>query len=218
MTVTIFLADDHSVLRDGLRLLLETQLDFKVIGAAANGREALRQMEHLAPTIALLDIAMPEMDGLDLARALRHTHPTTALIMLSMHRTPEHIVQALEAGARGYVLKESASDEVIEAIRTVQAGGCYLSQAVSNVAIEYYLHSRPADGETSPLERLNEREREVLRLLANGLGSGEIAGQLGLSSKTVDNYRSAIMHKLDIHHLPGLVKFAIQHGLISLEI
>jgi len=215
MSATIFLADDHSVLRDGLRMLLETQPDFEVVGVAANGREAISQLQELEPNIAILDISMPEASGLEVARYIDRNCPCTRVIMLSMHRTSEHIIQALEAGARGYVLKESASDEVIGAIRAVQAGGRYLSQAVSSVAVDYYL--RQSGGECSPLERLNEREREILRLLVDGLTSTEIAEQLQLSSKTVDNYRSAIMHKLDIHHLPGLVKFAIQHGVISLE-
>jgi DNA-binding NarL/FixJ family response regulator len=215
MSVTIFLADDHSVLRDGLRMLLETQPDFEVIGAAANGRDAMRQLQELEPDIAILDIAMPEASGLEVARYLQRDRPRARVIMLSMHRTPEHIIQALEAGARGYVLKESASDELSEAIRAVQSGERYMSHAVSNMALEYYMHQ--AGSRSSPLERLNEREREVLRLLADGQTSAEIGGRLGLSSKTVDNYRSAIMQKLDIHHLPGLVKFAIQHGLISLE-
>jgi DNA-binding NarL/FixJ family response regulator len=130
-----------------------------------------------------------------------------------MHRTTEHIIQALEAGARGYVLKESASDEIIEAIRATQSGERYMSYAVSNMALEYYICQ--TGSRSSPLERLNERE--ILRLLAEGQSSAEIAERLGLSSKTVDNYRSAITQKLDIRHLPGLVKFAIQHGLISPE-
>jgi DNA-binding NarL/FixJ family response regulator len=215
MSITIFLADDHSVLRDGLRMLLETQPDFKVIGAASNGSEAIQQLKVLVPNIAVLDIAMPEVNGLEVARHIDSDCPCTQVIMLSMHRTSEHIIQALEAGARGYVLKESASDELIEAIRTVHSGGRYLSQTVSNVAVEYFL--RQSNGESSPLGRLNERERIILRLLVDGLTSTEIGERLTLSSKTVDNYRSAIMHKLNIHHLPGLVKFALKHGLISLE-
>jgi len=215
MSVTIFLADDHSVLRDGLGMLLETQPDFKVVGAASNGREAIEQIQKLEPDIAILDIAMPEVNGLDVARYLNRNCPNTQVIMLSMHRTTEHIIQALEAGARGYVLKESAGDEVIGAIRTAQSGGRYLSQAVSSVALDYYV--RQAGTRSSPLDRLNEREREILCLLADGQTSVEISERLTLSPRTVDNYRSVIMQKLNIHHLPGLVKFAIQHGLISLE-
>jgi len=215
MSVTIFLADDHSVLRDGLGMLLETQPDFKVVGAASNGREAIEQIQKLEPNIAILDIAMPEVNGLDVARYVNRNCPNTQVIMLSMHRTTEHIIQALEAGARGYVLKESAGDEVIGAIRTAQSGGRYLSQAVSSVALDYYV--RQAGTRSSPLDRLNEREREILCLLADGQTSVEISERLTLSPRTVDNYRSVIMQKLNIHHLPGLVKFAIQHGLISLE-
>lgn len=215
MTTTIFLADDHSVLRDGLRLLLETQPDFKVIGVAANGREAIERLADLAPDVALLDIAMPEMDGLETARYIQREYAKIQVIMLSMHRTPQHIVHALEAGARGYILKESASDEVIEAIRAVRSGERYLSRSVSSMALDYYM--RQASNKSSPLEQLNEREREILRLLADGQTSAEIAEKLMLSPKTVDNYRSAIMQKLDIHHLPGLVKFAIQHGMAALE-
>jgi len=215
MSVTIFLADDHSVLRDGLGMLLETQPDFKVVGAASNGREAIEQIQKLEPDIAILDIAMPEVNGLDVARYVNRNCPNTQVIMLSMHRTTEHIIQALEAGARGYVLKESAGDEVIGAIRTAQSGGRYLSQAVSSVALDYYV--RQAGTRSSPLDRLNEREREILCLLADGQTSVEISERLTLSPRTVDNYRSVIMQKLNIHHLPGLVKFAIQHGLISLE-
>jgi len=186
-----------------------------VVGAASNGREAIEQIQKLEPNIAILDIAMPEVNGLDVARYLNKNCPNTQVIMLSMHRTTEHIIQALEAGARGYVLKESAGDEVIEAIRATQSGGRYMSQAVSSVAVDYYV--RQAGTRSSPLERLNEREREILCLLADGQTSVEIAERLTLSPRTVDNYRSAIMQKLNIHHLPGLVKFAIQHGLISLE-
>ena len=217
MTITIFLADDHAVVRDGLRLLLETQPDLKVVGVAADGRAAIRLIEQLAPDVAILDIAMPEVGGLEAAQQIHRVRPGTRLIMLSMHHTPEHIVRALESGAVGYVLKESASDEVIEAVRAVYAGERYLSRAVAEAALDYYVRLRQAGDERPPLDRLNEREREILRLLADGQTSAEIAERLALSRKTIDTYRSQIMRRLDIHHLPGLVKFAIQHGLTPLE-
>jgi DNA-binding NarL/FixJ family response regulator len=217
MTITIFLADDHAVVRDGLRLLLETQPNLKVVGAAADGRETICLVEQLMPDVAIVDIAMPEISGLEAARQLHRTCPRTRIIMLSMYRTPEHIVQALEAGASGYVLKESASDEVIEAVRAVRANGRYLSRSVADAALDYYVRQRQSGAGLSLLDRLNEREREIVRLLADGRTTAEIADRLALSSKSVDTYRSQIMHKLDIHHLPGLVKFAIQHGLASLE-
>jgi DNA-binding NarL/FixJ family response regulator len=217
MTITLFLADDHAMVREGLRLLLETQPDLKVVGAAADGRETIRLVEQLAPDVAILDIAMPEVSGLEVAYQLHGTCPRTRIIMLSVHRTPEHIAQALEAGAFGYVLKESASDEVIEAIRAVHVGERYLSRSVANAALDYYVRQRQSGAGPLLLDRLSKREREIVRLLADGRTTAEIADRLALSPKTVDTYRSQIMRKLDIHHLPGLVKFAIQHGLTSLE-
>lgn len=217
MSITIVLADDHAVVRDGLRLLLNTQPDLKVVGTAANGREAVQLVEQWSPAVALLDIAMPEVNGLEAARQIQRARPNTRVIILSMHRTPEHIAQALEAGVLGYVLKESASEDVLAAVRAVCAGKRYLSASVTEAALDYYVQQRQSGAGLSPLERLNERERAVLRLLADGLTSGEIADRLALSPKTVDTYRSQIMHKLDIHHLPGLVKFAIQHGLTTIE-
>lgn len=216
MSTRIFLADDHAIVRDGLRLLLETQPGYQVVGTALNGRDALAQLEALTPEIAILDIAMPEMNGLEVARHMQHLCPQTRVIMLSMHRAPEYVVQALDAGARGYVIKESAGEEVLEAVRVVRAGERYLSPAIADTVLDYYVRMRRTGAEVSPLERLNERECEILRRLAEGQTSAEIAAQLSLSVKTVDTYRSNLMHKLDIHHLPGLVKFAIQHGLASL--
>jgi len=217
MTITIFLADDHNVLRDSLRFLLDAQPDFQVVGVADNGRDAAQQVERLHPDVAVLDIAMPEMNGIRAAEHIRRACPETQVLILSMHRTPEHISQALQAGARGYLLKESAGDEVIEAIRVVHAGNRYLSQSISDAVLDYYVNLHQGETAPDPLENLTPREREVLELLVQGKSSSEIGGQLSLSPRTVDTYRSRIMQKLDIPNLPGLVKFAIRHGLISLE-
>jgi DNA-binding NarL/FixJ family response regulator len=217
MSITIFLADDHAVLRDSLQFLLGAQADFTVVGVAGNGRDAVQQVAQLRPDVAVLDIAMPEMNGIEAARQIRQACPSTQVIILSMHRTPEHISQALQAGARGYLVKESASDEVIEAIRAVHAGKRYMSQGLSDVAIEYYVSLHRDDAVRSRLDSLTAREREILQLLAEGRSSPEIADLLSLSPRTVDSYRSRIVQKLDIHHLPGLVRFAIQHGLTPLE-
>lgn len=217
MTITIFLADDHAVLRDSLRFLLDAQLDFQVVGVADNGRDAARQVEHLHPDVAILDIGMPEMDGIEATGRICQAHPATQVIILSMHRTPEHINQALQAGARGYLLKESASDEVIEAIRIVHAGKRYLSQSISDTILDYYVDLHQGETTPDPLESLTSRERQVLQLLVEGKSSAKIGDLLSLSSRTVDTYRSRIMQKLNIPHVPGLVKFAIQHGLTSLE-
>jgi DNA-binding NarL/FixJ family response regulator len=217
MSITIFLADDHAVLRDSLQFLLGAQADFTVVGVAGNGRDAVQQVAQLRPDVAVLDIAMPEMNGIEAARQIRQACPSTQVIILSMHRTPEHISQALQAGARGYLVKESASDEVIEAVRAVHAGKRYMSQGLSDVAIEYYVSLHRDDAVRSRLDSLTAREREILQLLAEGRSSPEIADLLSLSPRTVDSYRSRIVQKLDIHHLPGLVRFAIQHGLTPLE-
>ncbi|MCP4544479.1 MAG: response regulator transcription factor [Chloroflexi bacterium] len=217
MTITIFLADDHTVLRDSLRFLLDAQPDFQVIGVANNGRDAAQQIERLRPNVAILDISMPHMNGIQVTERIYRVCPVTRVIILSMHRTPEHITQALQAGARGYLLKESASDEVIEAISIVHAEKRYLSQSISDMVLDYYVDLHRGETDPDPLESLTQREREVLQLLVEGKSSAEIGNFVSLSPRTVDTYRSRIMQKLSIPHLPGLVRFAIQCGLISLE-
>lgn len=217
MSIRVFLADDHAVVRDGLRALLEAQPDICVIGDAANGRETVRRVAQLCPDVAVLDIAMPELNGIEAARQIGESCPATQMIILSMHSSTEHIFRALQAGARGYLLKESAGVEVVNAIRTVQAGHRYLSQKISDRMIDDYICQRQAAQAKSPLAHLSPREREVLQLVAEGKSSAEIADILSLSLKTVETYRSRLMHKLSISDLPGLVRFAIQHGLTPLE-
>lgn len=217
MRITIFLADDHAVVRDGLRALLEEQPDFEVVGDAANGRETVRRVGPCCPDVVVMDIAMPELNGIEATRQIHEVCPTTQVIILSMHATTEHIFRALQAGARGYLLKESAGSEVINAVRAVQAGHRYLSQKISEKVIDDYLHQRQAGERKSPLASLSPREREILQLVVEGKSSAEIAELLSLSPKTVDTYRSRLMQKLGIGDLPTLVKFAIQHGLTSLE-
>ncbi len=217
MSITVFLADDHAVVRDGLRVLLEAQPDIRVIGDAANGRETVRRVVQLCPDVAVIDIAMPELNGIEAARKIGEVCPSTQIIILSMHSTNEHVFRALQAGARGYLLKESAGIEVIKAIRAVHTGHRYLSQEISDQLIDDYIRQRQTTEAKSPLTRLSLREREVLQLVVEGKSSAEIADILSLSLKTVETYRSRLMHKLGISDLPGLVKFAIQHGLTPLE-
>lgn len=217
MSITIFLADDHTVVRDGLRSLLEAQPDLKVIGDASNGRDAVRQVAQLRPDVAILDIAMPELNGIEATRQICELCPATQIIVLSMHATPGHVFEALQAGARGYLLKASAGLEVANAIRTVYAGQRYLGQKILDQVIDDYLSQREVGELKSPLARLTPREREILQLVTEGKSSAETADILGLSPKTVETYRSHLMQKLGISDLPSLVKFAIRHGLTPLE-
>lgn len=216
MVITVLIADDHAVMRDGLRLLIKTQKDIRVVGDVANGREAVRQTFQHRPDIVIMDIAMPEMNGIEATRQIQEACPDTQVIILSMHATNEYIFEALQAGARGYLLKESAGAEVIKAIRAVYADHRYLSQTISDKVIDDYIERRMATQE-SPLTRLSPREREVLQLVVEGKSSAEIADILSLSVKTIETYRGRLMSKLDINDVPSLVKFAIQQGLISLE-
>jgi DNA-binding NarL/FixJ family response regulator len=217
MSITVFLADDHAVVRDGLRFLLEAQQDIEVIGDAANGRDAVHQVAQLHPDVVILDIAMPELNGIEAARQIGEVCPSTQIIMLSMHSTTEHVFRALQAGARGYLLKKSAGIEVVNAVRAVLAGRRYLSQDISDKVFDDYVRQREAVQAKRPLARLSPREREVLQLLVEGKSGAEIAGILFLSPKSVDTYRRRLMQKLGISDLPSLVKFAILHGLTPLE-
>lgn len=215
--ITVFLADDHAVVRDGLRALLEAQSDIQVVGDATNGREAVRQVTELLPDVVVMDVAMPELNGIDAAGQIAQAQLATQVIILSMHSTTEHVFRALQAGAQGYVLKESAGIEVVKAVRTVRAGERYLSPKISDQLLDDYLHQFQSVEAKGPLARLSPREREVLQLVVEGKSSSEIADILSLSTKTVETYRSRMMRKLGIKDLPNLVRFAIQHGITSLE-
>jgi DNA-binding NarL/FixJ family response regulator len=215
--ITIFLADDHTIVRDGLGSLLRAQPDLEVIGDAENGREALRQMAQQCPDVAILDISMPELNGIETTRQLRELCPTTQVIILSMHASSSYIFRALQAGARGYLLKAAAGREVADAVRTVAAGHRYLGQEISDTVIDDYIRQPEAARGQDPLKLLSPREREIFQLVVEGKSSPEIAEVLFISPKTVDTYRSRLMQKLNISDLPSLVKFAIRHGLASLE-
>ena len=217
MSVTVLLADDHTVVRDGLRYLLESQLDIKVIGDADNGRQAVRLVEQLRPDVVVMDIAMPELNGIEATQKIRSECPETQVVILSMHSTDEHVIRALQAGARGYLLKESAGVEVVKAVRTVHSKHCYLSQKLSDRIIDDYCRLIKSNRHEDPLVQLSAREREVLQLVVEGNSNLEIADTLSLSIKTIETYRSRLMHKLGINNLPELVKFAIQHGLTQIE-
>ena len=217
MTIKVFLADDHAVVRDGMQALLEGEHDITVVGMASNGRDAVRQVQKFDPDVVVMDIAMPELNGIEATARICEASPSIRVIILSMHDTSEHIFQALKAGARGYLIKESAGKEVITAVRTVHSGRRYLSQKIEEKVIENYIDYRKTAPDRSPLDKLSLREREILQLVVEGKSSAMIAESLFLSPKTVETYRSRLMQKLGIKDLPSLVKFAIQHGLTSIE-
>lgn len=206
----ILLADDHAVVRDGLRALLEASPDLTVVGSAANGREAVDAVARLQPEVVVMDIAMPELNGIDATREILRRRPATKVVILSMHATSEHIFRVLEAGALGYLLKDAAGQEVAQAVRTVRDGRRYLSQSVSALMADDLLRRGQPE---SPLASLSARERQILQRVVEGRSSAEIAAALSLSPKTVDTYRSRLMQKLGVQDLPALVRFAIQHGL-----
>jgi len=212
--IRIVLADDHAVVRDGLRVLLQAQPDFEVVGDAANGREAMRLTQQLHPDVVVMDIAMPELNGIEATLQIHDVAPATQVLILSMHSTTEHIFRALHAGARGYLLKDSAGAEVVDAVRVVHAGRRYLSPKIASTVIDDYISERQR---ASPLDSLSRRERQILQLVAEGKSSAEAAAMLFLSPKTVDTYRSRMMQKLGIADVPSLVKFAIQHGVTQLD-
>jgi len=217
MPLKVFLADDHAVVREGLRFILEAQGDIVVVGEATNGRQAVQKVQQLNPDVVVMDIAMPELNGIEATVQIRETCPSTEVVILSMYSTSEQVFQALQAGALGYVLKEAAGEEIVKAVRVVHGGRRYLCQQVAEIAIDNYVRRRQASQDRSPLERLSSREREILQLVVEGKTSAEIAEILYISPKTVETYRSRLMHKLGISDIPGLVKFAIQHGLTSLK-
>jgi DNA-binding NarL/FixJ family response regulator len=217
MTIKVFLADDHTVIRDGLRFMLEAQGDITVVGDAADGRQAVNQVQKLKPDVVIMDIAMPELNGIEATQQIRQTCPSTQVVILSVYSNAEHIFRALQAGARGYLLKESGGKEVVSAVRAVRVGRRYLSRKIAETMIDDYVHQRESTEAKSPLERLSPREREVLQLVVEGKSSKEIANIIHLSPKSVETYRSRLMQKLNVNDLPGLVKFAIQHGLTPLE-
>jgi DNA-binding NarL/FixJ family response regulator len=212
--IDVLLLDDHAVVRDGLRALLAVQPDIRVVGSFDDAAQAVAFASATPPHVAVLDIAMPGLDGVEAAQRIHDCCPDTRILMLSMHASPEHIYQALRAGASGYVLKESAGSEVVAAVRAVHAGRRYLSEKLSPRALEDYMRERDTE---HPLERLSRRELQVLKLIVDGATSAEAAALLGLSPKSVDTYRSRTMVKLEIDDLAGLVKFAIRHGVTSLE-
>jgi len=214
---TVLIADDHAIVRDGLRMLLECRDDFSVVGEAEDGREVIRQARESCPDVVVMDIAMPELNGIEATRMLIDVCPNTRVVILSMHGTKEHVFRALKAGARGYLLKRSAGPELISALQAVCRGRRYLSRQITEIVIDDYVDTGSRVPEKDPLAALSIREREVLQLVAEGHGNATIAAKMHLSPKSVHTYRSRVMHKLGVHSTAALFKFAAQHTITPKE-
>jgi two-component system, NarL family, response regulator NreC len=208
--IKILLADDHTIVRQGLKLILSSHADLQVIGEAANGREVLELAEKLKPDVVLMDVAMPELNGIEATRRLHQISPRTKVLVLSMHKEAVYVREILKAGARGYILKDAIDTELISAIQSVARGDGYVSPAISGTLLSDYRQNI-----TNPLDLLSSREREVLQLIAEGKTNKEVATRLNLSVYTVDSHRGKIMEKLNLHSTGELVRFAVKQGLVD---
>jgi len=215
MSIRILLAEDHAIMRTGLRLVLERQSDFQVIGEASDGREALALAQKERPNVAVMDIGMPNLNGIEATRQLCATLPDCAVVILSMHSDEGYVLRALKAGAKGYLLKESADSDLIAAIRAVVAGKAYFSPAVSRMLVEDYVRQLQDREIEDSYELLTTREREVLQLIAEGRSNKEIATQLNLSLYTIETHRGNLMEKLNLHTVPELILYAVRKGVIA---
>lgn len=211
----VVIAEDHTILREGLRALLSSQQDLKVVGEAQDGREAIRCVQNADPDVILMDLSMPRMNGLDAIREIKKTNPGTKIIALTVHKTEEYVLATLQAGADGYVLKDATHSELVMAIMNVLGGNRYLSPGVSEKVIDGYLKGRGALKSQSAWDTLTQREREILKLIAEGYKNKDIADYLCISLKTVEKHRTNLMNKLDLHNVAALTALAIDKGLIS---
>lgn len=213
--IRILLADDHNVMRRGLRLLLESQPGFSVVGEAADGRQAVEQAKATKPDVVVLDIAMPHLSGTEAAQRITEILPNTAIVILSMHSDESYVLRALKAGAKGYLVKDSVEGDLIEAIKVVSEGKAFFSPEVSKMLVEDYVREIRTRGVEDSYELLTAREREILHLLAEGKSNKDIAALLNLSLFTVETHRRNLQEKLNLHSLAELILYAVRKGLIS---
>jgi two-component system, NarL family, response regulator NreC len=216
MAVTILLADDHHVMRQGLRMLLEAQEDFRVVAEAGDGLEAVKLAERLKPHVLIVDLMMPGINGLEVARQVSHHSPQTRIIVLSMYGNEPYVLEALRNGAVGYVLKDADAAELLRAVHEVVAGRRYLSPPLSEHAIEAYLQ-KAQDAVLDLYETLTTREREVLQLAAEGRTNADIAAVLYVSPRTVETHRAHLMHKLGLHTQADLIRYALKRGILPMD-
>lgn len=213
--IRILLVDDHPVVRVGLRALIEMEPDLAVVGEAGNGVEGLAQVERLKPDVVVMDISMPEMDGLEATRRIRAGNSDVCVLILTVHAQERYLFPVLKAGAAGYVLKSTADTQLIDAIRTVAKGGAFLYPGATRMLLEDYVHRQESGDIPGSAELLSAREQEVLTLCALGYTASQIGDQLALSPKTVETYRTRMMQKLELHSRAELVKYALAHGLLE---
>ena len=215
MKLRVLLADDHTLIRAGLRLVVDAQPDLIVVGDANDGREAVAVAERLKPDVAVIDIGMPSLNGIEACRQIRAALPDTQVVMLSMHSDEGYVLRALKAGAKAYLLKDSAEADLARAIRAAAAGKSFFSPAVGKVLLEDYMRKLQRTGAEDSYELLSPREREILQLVAEGKSSKDIANLLNLSVYTVETHRARIMQKLNLHSIPELILYAVRKGIIS---
>jgi DNA-binding NarL/FixJ family response regulator len=212
--IRILLADDHPVVRDGLRALLEREADMSIVAEAADGRETVRLAEEHSPDVVIMDLAMPIMNGIEATRRIVAKSPHTAVVILSMHQDESYVLGSLNAGAKGYLLKDSMRSEVIEAVRAVSQGRSFLTRKVSAMLQEDYISQLRRRGLEDSYELLTGREREILQLIAEGRANKEVASLLNISLTTVETHRTHILQKLDLHSVPELILYAVRKGII----
>lgn len=213
--IRILLADDHTVMRNGLRLLLERQPNLSVVGEASDGRETVRAAESVSPDVVVMDIAMPNLNGIEAARQITAARPETAIVILSMHSDESYVIRALKAGARAYLLKDSAEGDLIAAIHAISEGKSFFSPAISRILVEDYMRQLEQKHVEDTYELLTAREREILQLLAEGKTNKEVASMLNLSVYTVETHRTHILQKLNLHNVPELILYAVRKGIIT---
>jgi RNA polymerase sigma factor (sigma-70 family) len=214
-SIRVLLADDHKLIRAGLRLVIDQQPDLSVVGEADDGRQAVELAKSLKPDVVVMDIGMPNLNGIEAARQIREIRPDAAVVMLSMHSDEGYVLRALGAGARAYLLKDSATTDLVQAIRAVAEGKSFFSPAVSKVLLQDYMRKLQRSGVEDSYDLLSPREREVLQLVAEGKSNKEVASLLNLSVYTVETHRAKIMQKLNLKGVPELILYAVRKGIIS---
>ena len=215
--ITVLLAEDHTIVRKGLRSLLESRADMKVVGEAENGREAIDRVEELRPDVVVMDIGMPGLNGLEATRRIKKRFGDVQVLILTVHTGEEYILQILRAGASGYLVKQAAPAELISAIQAVHRGEAFLSPSISKKVLEDYVQRAGATAQRDSFERLTDREREVLQLIAEAYSTREIAEQLHISIKTAETHRAHLMEKLSLHSTAELTRYAIRKGVVTLD-